>query len=82
MILNSDYLMLHKQSTVDRDLWAETLNLSDEEIGSSTTASSRATACSWLEAHGSRSPTSSPRAGSTTCSPPSRQKWRPSAARA
>lgn len=33
MILNSDYLMLHKQSTVDRDLWAETLNLSDEEIG-------------------------------------------------
>ena len=32
MILNSDYLMLHKQSTVDRDLWAETLNLSDEEV--------------------------------------------------
>ena len=24
--------MLHKQSTVDRDLWAETLNLSDEEV--------------------------------------------------
>lgn len=32
MILNSDYLMLHKQSSVDRDLWAETLNLSDEEV--------------------------------------------------
>ncbi|MGO5413724.1 VirB4-like conjugal transfer ATPase, CD1110 family [Slackia isoflavoniconvertens] len=32
MILNSDYLMLHKQSSIDRDLWAETLNLSEEEI--------------------------------------------------
>lgn len=33
IILNSDYLMLHKQSFTDREKWRELLGLSEQELG-------------------------------------------------
>lgn len=33
MVLNSDFILLHKQSPVDRRSWVELLNLSDTEAG-------------------------------------------------
>lgn len=33
MVLNSDFILLHKQSPLDRKAWAELLDLSTQEAG-------------------------------------------------
>ena len=71
MVLNSDFVLLHKQSHLDRKSWVDLLALSAQEEATSTTPSRPARDSWWREACACPSRTTSRRARSTTCSTPS-----------